>query len=173
MIITTTQFTDVTNRHVLEVGPGLGSLTLGLVTACEKVTVIEIDPRLAARLPRTIAEFAPDYADRLTVSNRDALTVSPQDIDMSMPPTALVANLPYNVSVPILYTFSRNSPALRGLWSWCRRRLPTGWRPGPARKFMGFPASRPHFMGRCGGRERLVKMFFGLRRKIVFWPRVD
>ena len=49
MIITTTQFTDATNRHVLEVGPGLGSLTLGLVTACEKVTAIEIDPRLAAR----------------------------------------------------------------------------------------------------------------------------
>ena len=131
MIITTTQFTDATNRHVLEVGPGLGSLTLGLVTACEKVTAIEIDPRLAARLPRTVAEFAPDHADQLTVSNRDALTVSPQDIDMSTPPTALVANLPYNVSCRSFYTFWRNPQHCAG----CGHGAGGGCRPvgGPAR----------------------------------------
>ena len=84
---------------VLEVGPGLGSLTLGLLPAVARVTAVEIDPRLAAQLPVTVTERAPEFADRLTVVQADALRVS--EIP-GPPPTALVANLPYNVAVPVL-----------------------------------------------------------------------
>ena len=65
------------NDPVLEVGPGLGSLTLGLLEAGSRVTAVEIDPALAARLPETIADFMPDAQDRLTVINREALTAKP------------------------------------------------------------------------------------------------
>src|SRR4051794_5744050 len=84
---------------VLEVGPGLGSLTLGLLPAVAHVIAVEIDPRLAGRLPVTVAERAPEFADRLTVVEADALRVRELP---GPPPTALVANLPYNVAVPVL-----------------------------------------------------------------------
>jgi len=84
---------------VLEVGPGLGSLTLALLEAGASVTAIEVDPALATALPGTVREFAPELADRLEVVPADALRVT--EIP-GPPPTALVANLPYNVSVPVL-----------------------------------------------------------------------
>jgi 16S rRNA (adenine1518-N6/adenine1519-N6)-dimethyltransferase len=83
---------------VLEIGPGLGSLTLGLLQATRRVIAIEIDDRLAAQLPRTVAERLPQRADALTVINADALRVEV----LPEPPTAVVANLPYNVAVPVL-----------------------------------------------------------------------
>jgi 16S rRNA (adenine1518-N6/adenine1519-N6)-dimethyltransferase len=83
---------------VLEVGPGLGSLTLGLLEAARRVVAIEIDERLAAQLPRTVAMRQPERAGALTVINADALRVSA----LPEPPTAVVANLPYNVAVPVL-----------------------------------------------------------------------
>src|ERR1700712_1778731 len=61
------------DEAVLEVGPGLGSLTLGLLPASGHLTAVEIDPRLAAELPVTVAQLAPEFADRLTVLHRDAL----------------------------------------------------------------------------------------------------
>ncbi len=84
---------------VLEVGPGLGSLTLGLLDAGARVVAVEIDPVLADALAATAADRMPRAAARLQVLTRDALTVTADDI---APPTALVANLPYNVSVPVL-----------------------------------------------------------------------
>jgi 16S rRNA (adenine1518-N6/adenine1519-N6)-dimethyltransferase len=84
---------------VLEVGPGLGSLTLGLLPEVAHVTAVEIDPRLARLLPETVAERAPALTGRLTVVEADALRV--RDLP-GAPPTALVANLPYNVAVPVL-----------------------------------------------------------------------
>ncbi|MDO4784871.1 MAG: 16S rRNA (adenine(1518)-N(6)/adenine(1519)-N(6))-dimethyltransferase RsmA, partial [Propionibacteriaceae bacterium] len=84
---------------VLEVGPGLGSLTLGLLEAGCEVTAIEIDERLAGRLTQTVAERLPGAQSRLRVLAQDALKVN----ELPGPdPTALVANLPYNVSVPVL-----------------------------------------------------------------------
>ena len=65
---------------MLEVGPGLGSLTLGLLEASAAVTAVEIDPRLAELLPRTVAEHAPDLADRLRVINADALAIGAADL---------------------------------------------------------------------------------------------
>ncbi len=84
---------------VLEVGPGLGSLTLGLLPAADRVVAVEIDPRLADLLPLTVTERRPDLAGRLDVVTADALRLT----ELPGPPaTALVANLPYNVAVPVL-----------------------------------------------------------------------
>jgi 16S rRNA (adenine1518-N6/adenine1519-N6)-dimethyltransferase len=83
---------------VLEVGPGLGSLTLGLLQAVRHVIAIEIDELLAAQLPHTVAARLPERAGALTVINADALRVDA----LPEPPTAVVANLPYNVAVPVL-----------------------------------------------------------------------
>jgi 16S rRNA (adenine1518-N6/adenine1519-N6)-dimethyltransferase len=95
---------------VLEVGPGLGSLTLGLLPAAAAVTAVEIDPRLAALLPDTVAARRPDLAGRLTVVEADALRVTGLP---GPPPTALVANLPYNVAVPVLLHLLELLPSLR------------------------------------------------------------
>jgi 16S rRNA (adenine1518-N6/adenine1519-N6)-dimethyltransferase len=95
---------------VVEVGPGLGSLTLALLPEVAHVTAVEVDPALAAALPDTVAELQPTHTDRLTVVQADALRLTalpdPQ-------PTALVANLPYNVSVPVVLSFLEHLPTLR------------------------------------------------------------
>jgi len=98
---------------VLEVGPGLGSLTLALLEVARKVVAVEVDEKLAAALPDTVATYAPHHADRFEVLHADALRVTeipdPQ-------PDALVANLPYNVSVPVLLHLMGLLPTLeRGL----------------------------------------------------------
>jgi 16S rRNA (adenine1518-N6/adenine1519-N6)-dimethyltransferase len=100
---------------VLEVGPGLGSLTLALLEAgAGQVVAIEIDQVLAGELPRTLAERAPALAARVTVLNADALRVGQGDL--SAPPSMLVANLPYNVAVPVVLHLLAAVPALtRGL----------------------------------------------------------
>jgi 16S rRNA (adenine1518-N6/adenine1519-N6)-dimethyltransferase len=95
---------------VLEVGPGLGSLTLGLLEAVKRVVAVEIDPLLAAALPTTIATYAPAFVESFEVVEADALRIS------SVPdpqPTALVANLPYNVAVPVLLHLMGLLPSLR------------------------------------------------------------
>jgi 16S rRNA (adenine1518-N6/adenine1519-N6)-dimethyltransferase len=83
---------------VLEVGPGLGSLTLGLLAVARRVIAVEIDELMAGALPDTVATRMPDRASALTVLTLDAMRVK----QLPEPPTALVANLPYNVSVPVL-----------------------------------------------------------------------
>lgn len=94
-------------EHVLEVGPGLGSLTLGLLDAAHRVTAVEIDPVLADALPRTIAGRLPDAP--LDVRAADAMRVT----ELPAGPTALVANLPYNVAVPVVLHLLATFPALR------------------------------------------------------------
>ncbi len=94
---------------VVEVGPGLGSLTLALVGEVSRVVAIEVDPVLAAALPETLAAYAPDLAGRCEVLAADALRV--EEIP-GPPPTALVANLPYNVSVPVLLHLLALLPSL-------------------------------------------------------------
>ena len=95
---------------VVEVGPGLGSLTLGLLSAAASVVAVEIDPVLAGALPATVAERAPAYVDRLTVVTADALRLG----ELPGPaPTTLVANLPYNVAVPVLLTMLERFGTLR------------------------------------------------------------
>jgi 16S rRNA (adenine1518-N6/adenine1519-N6)-dimethyltransferase len=104
---------------VLEVGPGLGSLTLALLEAGPmRVVAVEIDPVLAGELPRTIADRAPALAGRLAVVTADALTVSEPDLTGpgGRVPDVLVANLPYNVAVPVVLHLLAALPSLaRGL----------------------------------------------------------
>lgn len=95
---------------VVEVGPGLGSLTLALLPEADRVVAIEVDRTLAEALPATVAEYAPKLAGRLDVVVADAMRVE------ALPgraPTALVANLPYNVAVPVLLHLLETFPSLR------------------------------------------------------------
>jgi 16S rRNA (adenine1518-N6/adenine1519-N6)-dimethyltransferase len=100
---------------VLEVGPGLGSLTLALLAAgAGRVVAVEIDRVLADELPRTLAARAPALAGRVTVINADALRI--RERDLPVPPSMLVANLPYNVAVPVVLHLLAAVPSLaRGL----------------------------------------------------------
>jgi 16S rRNA (adenine1518-N6/adenine1519-N6)-dimethyltransferase len=95
---------------VLEIGPGLGSLTLGLLPAARAVTAVEIDGRLARTLPDTVGDRLPAVAGRLTVVTADAMRMG--DLP-GEPPTVLVANLPYNVAVPVLLQCLERLPSLR------------------------------------------------------------
>jgi 16S rRNA (adenine1518-N6/adenine1519-N6)-dimethyltransferase len=97
---------------VLEVGPGLGSLTLALLPACRAVLAVEIDPVLAERLPVTVADRAPALAGHLHVLPMDALRLRAADLDGLPAPTALVANLPYNVAVPVVLHLLSELPSL-------------------------------------------------------------
>ena len=97
---------------VLEVGPGLGSLTLALLEAgAGQVVAIEIDRALAGELPRTVADRAPHLAGRVAVVAADALRIAAPDLPAA--PTVLVANLPYNVAVPVLLHLLAVLPSLR------------------------------------------------------------
>jgi len=94
---------------ILEIGPGLGSLTVGLLHTGAHVVAVEIEPVLADQLPTTMADLAPDKAENLVVLQEDALKIEPEDLtipsaaDRLAPlPTMLVANLPYNISVPVI-----------------------------------------------------------------------
>ncbi|MEY3973174.1 MAG: hypothetical protein RJA71_486 [Actinomycetota bacterium] len=92
----------------LEIGPGLGSLTLAMLEEAKSVVAVEIDSRLAQQLPMTVAAHS-DRAQELIVINQDALTLC----DLPVQPTVLVANLPYNVSVPVFLHLLEIFPSLR------------------------------------------------------------
>ncbi|GAB3655628.1 ribosomal RNA small subunit methyltransferase A [Glycomyces tarimensis] len=96
---------------VMEVGPGLGSLTLALIEVARRVIAVEIDPKLALALPTTVAHRAPEEHERLTVVETDAARLRADDLPE--PPTALVANLPYNVAVPVVLNSLETFPTLR------------------------------------------------------------
>lgn len=99
---------DVSESDVaLEIGPGLGSLTLALLEVARHVVAVEIDTRLADELPITVERHGVS-TDRLTIVNKDALEVT----ELPVAPTVLVANLPYNVSVPVLLRFLELFPTL-------------------------------------------------------------
>ena len=92
----------------LEIGPGLGSLTLAILEKAKAVIAVEIDPRLAGQLPLTIAQHS-EYPENLIVINKDALAIH----DLPQQPAVLVANLPYNISVPVLLHFLEKFPSIR------------------------------------------------------------
>jgi len=92
----------------LEIGPGLGSLTLAMLEIAKSVIAVEIDSRLAQQLPITVAQHF-EHPENLTVINKDALAVH----ELPVAPTVLVANLPYNVSVPVLLHLLEKFPSIR------------------------------------------------------------
>ena len=145
---------------VVEVGPGLGSLTLGLVDTASQVVALEIDPRLAGRLPVTVQARAPEYAERLTVINTDALKVRRDDLDVA--PTALVANLPYNVSVPVLLHLLEEFPTIRRVLVMVQKEVADRLAAVPGSKIYGVPSVKAAFYGDVSRA--------GTIGKHVFWP---
>lgn len=153
--------------RVIEVGPGLGSLTLALLEKVGEsggVTAVEIDRRLAARLARTVAEFAPARTTALTVVEQDALVLSAADLAAAgVPaPTALVANLPYNVSVPVLLHLLEEFPSIRRVLVMVQLEVADRLAAAPGSKIYGVPSVKAGFHG------TVTKA--GTIGKNVFWP---
>lgn len=121
---------------VLEVGPGLGSLTLGLLPAAHHVLAVEIDARLAERLPRTVAERLPDYADRLTVIEADAMRLD----HLPLAPSALVANLPYNIAVPVVLHLLETVPSIDTVLVMVQKEVADRLVAGPGSRVYGVPS---------------------------------
>ena len=136
------------DEHVLEVGPGLGSLTLGLLDAAAAVTAVEIDPGPAERLPQTVREFRPDAMSGFSVLTADAMVVSEQDLAEVRPqtadgaPTALVANLPYNVAVPVLLHLLAELPSLRHGLVMVQEEVADRLAAAPGSKTYGVPSAK-------------------------------
>ena len=135
---------------VLEVGPGLGSLTLGLLRAAKSVSAVEIDPAMADLLGVTVATHAPDLAGKLSLFRADALTFSPRDLlRAGRPlPTALVANLPYNVAVPIIIHMLTGFPGLSTVLVMVQKEVADRLAAGPGSKVYGVPSVKASFFGR-------------------------
>jgi 16S rRNA (adenine1518-N6/adenine1519-N6)-dimethyltransferase len=144
--------------EVLEVGPGLGSLTLGLLEAGARVTAVEIDPRLAARLPVTVAELAPDDATRLTVVTDDAMKVT----GLPGTPKRLVANLPYNVSVPVLLHLLHTVPSLETALVMVQAEVGQRIAAAPGSKVYGSPSVKAAWYGTWSTAGQVSRQ--------VFWP---
>ncbi|MBM6699576.1 16S rRNA (adenine(1518)-N(6)/adenine(1519)-N(6))-dimethyltransferase RsmA [Bifidobacterium pullorum subsp. saeculare] len=152
------------DSRVLEVGPGLGSLTLAILETGATVTAVEIDPPLAERLPATVAEFMPAAAGRLTVTNRDALTVGPATLPQFADgrPFTLVANLPYNVATPIVLTLLERFANLGSFLVMVQKEVADRLAATPGTKVYGTPSVKLAWYGRA---ERA-----GLIGRNVFWP---
>ena len=153
-----------TNDHVMEVGPGLGSLTLAILETGATMTAVEIDPPLAERLPGTVSEFMPEAADRLTVVNRDALTVTPDNVPDFNGDTSftLVANLPYNVATPILLTLLERFDSLGSFLVMVQKEVADRLAAKPGSKIYGTPSVKLAWYGTA---ERV-----GTIGRNVFWP---
>jgi 16S rRNA (adenine1518-N6/adenine1519-N6)-dimethyltransferase len=144
-------------ERVVEVGPGLGSLTLAILEAGATVTAVEIDHRLAERLPQTTAAHGAP-ASALRVLDADALRVT----ELPGDPTVLVANLPYNVSVPVLLHFLETFPALRRGVVMVQAEVGERLAAPPGSKVYGAPSVKAAWYGAW----RLA----GTVSRQVFWP---
>ena len=150
----------VSDDVALEVGPGLGSLTLALLDVAGAVVAVEIDPVLAGRLPATVAERAADLADRLTVITADALRVRLGELPAA--PTTLVANLPYNVAVPVLLHLLAECPTIRTALVMVQSEVADRLAAPPGSRTYGVPSVKAGFFG-------TVKRSGAVGRQ-VFWP---
>ena len=154
---------------VVEVGPGLGSLTLALLPEVAAVHAVEIDPVLAARLPATVAERAPALAERLVVHAADALRLRAADLTAADAaaggpglPTALVANLPYNVAVPVVLHLLAELPGIRRGLVMVQAEVAERLAAAPGSRTYGVPSAK-------------LAWFAAARRagpvpRAVFWP---
>ncbi|WP_019814302.1 16S rRNA (adenine(1518)-N(6)/adenine(1519)-N(6))-dimethyltransferase RsmA [Saccharomonospora saliphila] len=150
-----------TSDTVLEVGPGLGSLTLGLLHTGARVLAVEIDHALAGRLPATAAAYAPEAADRLAVLERDALTLRAAELP-GPAPTTLVANLPYNVAVPVVLHLLAELPTLRRGLVMVQTEVAERMAARPGSRVYGVPSVKLAWYGR-------VRTAGSVPRS-VFWP---
>lgn len=143
---------------VLEVGPGLGSLTLGLLDAASRVVAVEIDPKLAGRLEQTVAEFRPARARNLDVVLADAMRVT----ELPHPPSSLVANLPYNVAVPVVLHLLEHFPSIRHGLVMVQDEVADRLCAGPGNKTYGIPSVKAAWYG--------TMRKAGVIGMNVFWP---
>jgi 16S rRNA (adenine1518-N6/adenine1519-N6)-dimethyltransferase len=146
---------------VVEVGPGLGSLTLGLLGAARRVVAVELDPVLAAALPETVLERVPDAesAQRFALVHADALRITELP---GPPPTALVANLPYNVAVPVLLHMLEQFPSLERVLVMVQAEVADRLAAEPGGRVYGVPSVK-------------ARWYASVRRagsigRTVFWP---
>ena len=145
---------------VLEVGPGLGSLTLALLDVVDSVLAVEIDPLLAAQLPDTVRERAAPLADRLTVVPGDALRVRVGELPAA--PTALVANLPYNVAVPVLLHLLAEFPSIATALVMVQAEVADRLAAPPGGRVYGVPSVKAGFYGAVSKAGSVGRQ--------VFWP---
>ena len=145
--------------NVVEVGPGLGSLTLALLPVVAHVTAVEVDPRLAGELEATVTRLQPQNAHKLRLVAADALTIT----KLPKPePTALVANLPYNISVPVVLSFLERFPTIRRVLVMVQIEVAERLAARPGGKVYGVPSAKAawyadvELAGRVG--------------RTVFWP---
>ncbi|BAU99543.1 16S rRNA (adenine(1518)-N(6)/adenine(1519)-N(6))-dimethyltransferase RsmA [Aurantimicrobium minutum] len=141
---------------VVEIGPGLGSLSLGIVEAGASLVAVEIDGRLAAQLPATFTQMAPDA--KLTVIHEDAMKI----MELPDEPTRLVANLPYNVSVPVLLHFLEHFPSIRSGVVMVQAEVGHRLAAEPGSKVYGGPSAKAAWYG--------AWRIAGTVSRQVFWP---
>jgi 16S rRNA (adenine1518-N6/adenine1519-N6)-dimethyltransferase len=141
----------------LEIGPGLGSLTLALLEVTSNVIAVEIDNRLADRLPITVAEHR-DSDYKLTVINTDALALR----ELPVAPTVLVANLPYNVSVPVLLHLLEILPSLNNGVVMVQAEVADSLAAKPGTKEYGIPSLKASWWAQVSGA--------GSVSRSIFWP---
>jgi 16S rRNA (adenine1518-N6/adenine1519-N6)-dimethyltransferase len=156
---------------ILEVGPGLGSLTLALLEAVvgaagpgaarTRLVAVEIDPVLAGELTRTIATRAPDVADRVTVLAADALAVGERELGVPAP-TVLAANLPYNVAVPVVLHLLAALPSLRHGVVMVQAEVADRMCAGPGSRVYGVPSVKLAWYAEA--------KLAGTVPRSVFWP---
>ena len=148
---------------VLEVGPGFGSLTLPLLAAAARVIAVEVDRALAAELPATVLARAPQLAGRLAVVTADAVRVT----GLPGEPTVLVANLPYNVSVPVVLHLLATVPSLRSALVMVQAEVADRMCAPPGSRVYGIPSAKIAWFG--------AARRAGSVGRAVFWPvpRVD
>ena len=143
---------------VVEIGPGLGSLTIGLLAAANSVVAVEIDERLATQLPKTISELDSQLAQKLVVLNIDALKLA----ELPTQATKLVANLPYNISVPVILHFLEKFPSIREVLVMVQAEVGERLAARPGSKIYGIPSVKARFYGE-------VTQVATISRQI-FWP---
>ncbi|KFI40768.1 dimethyladenosine transferase [Bifidobacterium actinocoloniiforme DSM 22766] len=150
--------------RVVEVGPGLGSLTLGLLETGARVSAVEIDPRLATQLPNTIQSYMPQALDRFDVRTRDALTLSRETApDLAQAPElTLVSNLPYNVATPIILTLLERFDNLTGFLVMVQKEVADRLTAQPGSKTYGAPSVKLAWYGQARPAGRIGRA--------VFWP---
>ena len=152
------------NDFVMEVGPGLGSLTLAILQAGANLTAVEIDPPLAKRLPSTVKEFMPNALERFNVILKDALELNAQDVPnlANAKHFTLVANLPYNVATPIILTLLEKFNNLTSFLVMVQKEVADRLCAQPGTKTYGTPSVKLAWYGES--------QKAGLIGRNVFWP---
>lgn len=146
------------DETVVEVGPGLGSLTLGILDAAKDMVAVEIDPPLAEQLPATIAKMRPGSEARIDVVLSDAMKVT----ELPRTPSALVANLPYNVAVPVLLHMFAQFPSIEHALVMVQDEVADRLAAKPGSKIYGVPSVKANWFAEVSKA--------GVIGTNVFWP---